>query len=253
MRKEREGGITRKEFLKKAIAGTFAYFACKTFTDVLPGVANAIDEITRDKLEPSQKKFPEIKDPETIENSITKPQEVEINRKKIASAFTPSVQYWNDSIQRWALVSGLDPDLLATVIQIESCGDPDAISRSGAMGLFQVMPFNFPKEAQKDPQRMLNTELNASIATQILKKLLDKTKKDVLLALAAYNGGNVVLNNPNNPEKWPEETRRYYKWANIYLEVKKDPSNSPTLKEWLSFGGASLCEKAEERLGISKN
>ena len=37
----------------------------------------------------------------------------------------------------------LDPDIIATIIQIESCGNPAARSTAGAQGLFQVMPFHF--------------------------------------------------------------------------------------------------------------
>ena len=61
----------------------------------------------------------------------------------VSSGFTPQVMRWRDDIQRWAARSGLAPDLIATVIQIESCGDPRAVYGSGAMGLFQVMPFHF--------------------------------------------------------------------------------------------------------------
>lgn len=180
------------------------------------------------------------------------PTKESTSKGKIAEAFTKSVQYWRNSLERWAESAGLDPNLLATVMQIESCGDPNAISPSEAMGLFQVMPFNFPEEAQKDPQRMLNTELNAQVATGILKNLLEKTNGNVRLALAAYNGGNIVLNNPDNTEKWPKQTQRYYEWARIYEEVKQDPQQSPTLNKWLSFGGTSLCKQAEERLGINQ-
>ena len=53
------------------------------------------------------------------------------------------VQYWSTSLSRWAAAAGLDPNMAAVVMQIESCGDPSATSRSGAIGLFQVMPYHF--------------------------------------------------------------------------------------------------------------
>ena len=52
----------------------------------------------------------------------------------ISPVFQPEVQYWSAAIQVWASAAGLDPNLVATVMQIESCGDPRARSRAGAMG-----------------------------------------------------------------------------------------------------------------------
>ncbi|MBI1856315.1 MAG: transglycosylase SLT domain-containing protein [Chloroflexi bacterium] len=53
------------------------------------------------------------------------------------------MDYWAAAISRWANASNLDPNLVAVVMQIESCGNPSARSSAGAMGLFQVMPFHF--------------------------------------------------------------------------------------------------------------
>ena len=61
---------------------------------------------------------------------------------RIASFFTPEIQYWESNILAWAEEKGLDPNLVATVMQIESCGDPLAESPAGAIGLFQVMPYH---------------------------------------------------------------------------------------------------------------
>lgn len=62
---------------------------------------------------------------------------------ELAPFFTPEVDYWAAAISRWANASNLDPNLVAVVMQIESCGNPSARSSAGAMGLFQVMPFHF--------------------------------------------------------------------------------------------------------------
>ena len=62
---------------------------------------------------------------------------------RLAPLFTPEVQYWDISILRWSEISNLDPNLIATVMQIGSCGDEFARSSAGAVGLFQVMPFHF--------------------------------------------------------------------------------------------------------------
>src|SRR5688500_10923905 len=61
----------------------------------------------------------------------------------VAPLFTNEIDYWSSDLVRWANAYDLDPNLLATVMQIESCGHPTVVSRAGAQGLFQVMPFHF--------------------------------------------------------------------------------------------------------------
>src|SRR5919197_1910450 len=79
----------------------------------------------------------------------------------LSPIFTKEVQHWGNDIVRWAKTSSMDPNLVATIMQIESCGDPRATSRSGAMGLFQVMPFHFhfgenPYDPETNALRGLN-------------------------------------------------------------------------------------------------
>src|SRR5690349_9199370 len=54
----------------------------------------------------------------------------------LSPIFTPEVQHWADKIVGWSAVFKLDPNLAATVMQIESCGAPAVVSGSGAQGLF---------------------------------------------------------------------------------------------------------------------
>ena len=61
----------------------------------------------------------------------------------LAPIFTPEVQHWAGQIIAWSNYFKIDPNLAATVMQIESCGAPGVTSGSGAQGLFQVMPFHF--------------------------------------------------------------------------------------------------------------
>src|SRR5688572_15901673 len=59
----------------------------------------------------------------------------------------PLSPYWDRSIDQWStqigMVAhsyGLDPDLIASVVNAESNGIPDGISYMGAVGLMGVMP-----------------------------------------------------------------------------------------------------------------
>src|SRR5687768_4214941 len=47
----------------------------------------------------------------------------------LSPIFTEEVQHWANDIVRWASAASVDPNLAAVVMQIESCGDPRALSR----------------------------------------------------------------------------------------------------------------------------
>ena len=165
--------------------------------------------------------------------------------RPLSAVFRPEVQYWSGAIRVWASAAGLDPNLVATVMQIESCGDPSARSRAGAMGLFQVMPFHFA--GGEDPY---HPDTNAARGLAYLKRSLDAANGDPRLALAGYNGGIGVISRPEY--NWPGETQRYAYWGSgIYSEASDGSAVSLRLQEWFTTSGASLCHQAHSRLGIS--
>jgi hypothetical protein len=162
----------------------------------------------------------------------------------IAPLFTSEVDYWGDSIRRWASEYNLDPNLMATVMQIESCGWADAASHAGAQGLFQVMPFHFaPGEVYIDP------DTNAMRSANFLNECLAWSNGDTGLAMACYNGGPSITQRAYNT--WPDETQRYYMWGTgIYQDAVKNLDQSTTLTTWLNAGGSSLCTSAAASQGV---
>lgn len=162
----------------------------------------------------------------------------------LSPIFTREVQQWGSDILRWANASSLDPNLLATVMQIESCGDPRALSRAGAMGLFQVMPFHFLfGENGFDP------ETNALRGANYLARSLQTANGDARLALAGYNGGIGVIS--RGEWTWHAETQRYVRYgAPIYNDARSGVSSSVALDEWYHRYGAGLCRQAANRLEI---
>ena len=163
----------------------------------------------------------------------------------LSPVFTPEVQYWDGRIQVWASAVGLDPNLVATVMQVESCGDPRALSRAGAMGLFQVMPYHFT--ASDDPYA---PDTNALRGLGYLWRSLETANGDPRLALAGYNGGIGMIG--RSESDWTEQTQRYAYWGSgIYSEASSGASNSIRLQEWLDANGISLCRQAHDRLGIN--
>ncbi len=156
----------------------------------------------------------------------------------LSVVFSPSVLAWSDQILQWSHRYQLDPDLIATVMQIESCGDPTAVSSAGAAGLFQVMPFHF-----LEGENPFHPEDNARRGLSYLAACLAHADGEVALALAAYNGGQSLLALPT--ERWPAETRRYVMWGtSILREIRAGTGESPTLRQWLAAGGESLCRRA---------
>ena len=161
----------------------------------------------------------------------------------LAPLFTPEVDHWSVSISRWAGASNLDPNLVAVIMQIESCGNPFARSSAGAIGLFQVMPYHFLIiDNPYDP------DTNAARGLAYLKRSLDTANGQINLALAGYNGGISLIASGVRPA----ETLRYIYWgAGIYADATQGLGESPRLNEWLNAGGASLCRQARIRLGLN--
>jgi soluble lytic murein transglycosylase-like protein len=162
----------------------------------------------------------------------------------LSPIFRREVLYWADSIVRWASASNLDPNLVATIMQIESCGDPRAISSAGAMGLFQVMPFHFA--ATENPY---NPETNATRGLNYLVRSLAAANGDARLAMAGYNGGISVIYRPE--WNWHAQTKRYVQYgAPIYSDAISGVNPSNALNEWYTKYGVSLCNQASQRLGL---
>ena len=162
----------------------------------------------------------------------------------ISPIFRIEIHHWADSISKWAAASQLDPNLVATIMQIESCGDPRARSSAGAMGLFQVMPFHF--YAVDDPY---NPDTNAARGLAYLAKSLATGGGNARLAMAGYNGGIGLIG--RGEWTWPAQTNRYVQYGvPIYEDARNGLTSSPALNEWYEKYGVSLCRQASQRLGL---
>lgn len=91
------------------------------------------------------------------------------------------------AVHREASKAELKPDLVLALIEIESRFDNYAISRAGAQGLMQVMPF-WKKEIGRPDDNLTDINTNLSYGCRILQFYLQKEKGNWMHALARYNG-----------------------------------------------------------------
>lgn len=81
----------------------------------------------------------------------------------------------------------LRPELVLAVIEVESRFNRFAISKAGAMGLMQVMPF-WLKEIGRPDDNLFDIQTNLRMGCTILRYYMDKENNDLTAALARYNG-----------------------------------------------------------------
>ena len=116
---------------------------------------------------------------------------------------------------------GLEPQLLAAVIYTESKFDARARSRSGAIGLMQLLPETAKGIAARTGGRsfevadLYDPEINVRYGSWYLRHLLAKYDGNLRKALSAYNGGQ------GNVDRGVEyaETREYVRRVRELREV----------------------------------
>ena len=96
---------------------------------------------------------------------------------------------------------GVEPNLIKAVIKAESDFNDMAVSRKGAQGLMQLMPYTANAMEIDDP---FSPEENIKAGTQYLSQLLNQYKNNKSLALAAYNAGPEVVKAYKGVPPFPE-------------------------------------------------
>jgi len=114
----------------------------------------------------------------------------------LSQSYPQAIMQWCQLIERYARDNGLDPNLVSAVMLQESAGQPDAYSKSGAVGLMQVMPSdgkaasfmckNGPCFSDRPTMNELfDPEYNLAYATRMLADLIAR-HGDIRNALRAY-------------------------------------------------------------------
>ena len=142
-----------------------------------------------------------------------------------------TISAYDDLMQRIGEEEGQDWLLMSSIAYNESRFQNDLVSRSGAIGIMQIMPivgkqFNVSKVDIAEP------ETNIRLAVMLLGKLEAMLKMPastpqsdrISIILASYNGGighvfdarRLARNNGENPNSWEVVAR--------YLRAKADPA-----------------------------
>ncbi len=143
-----------------------------------------------------------IMDPNSIDNSDENP----INRNPHDLYFLYPI-FFIDTIRTMAKKYTVDPFLISAIIHEESQFKISATSKSGAIGLMQLLPQTAKLIADKCEIKYSTTEelyspfLNIRLGTHFLKNMLTQWHDNKILSLASYNGG------PTNVTKWLKDQK----------------------------------------------
>jgi len=126
---------------------------------------------------------------------------------------SPAKGKWDTIIAREANAQGVNPDLVAAVVQKESAGQTHRdgkpiTSYSGAVGLMQLMPATARALGVSDSTDAVQ---NIRGGTKLLASLSKKYNGDTAKVLAAYNAGEKVVDKAiaKNPVDWRGAMRQF--------------------------------------------
>lgn len=102
-----------------------------------------------------------------------------------STAVTSRVMALAPLVNKAASAADIDTALLMAVIDVESGGNPQAVSPKGATGLMQLMPGTGARHGAKN---LFDPRQNLAAGARYLRQLM-RQFGDVQLALAAYNAG----------------------------------------------------------------
>ena len=132
------------------------------------------------------------------------PQGQAVRAPRMQSLQTMAETYGKDILLA-TLDTDVSPALVLAVMGVESGGNPEAVSSSGAVGLMQLIPATadrFGVEDSTDPAQ------NIKGGVAYLDWLLDEFNNDPVMVIAAYNAGEGAVRDNNGVPPFAE-TRDY--------------------------------------------
>ena len=116
-----------------------------------------------------------------------------------------------ESVRTAGTANNIDPWLILAFIKVESDGRPQAVSKSGALGLMQLLPSTGQEVSFKlneewtGPEQLFDVDTNIRYGTHYLRQLFDRFDS-MQAAIAAYNWGpNHIARRIKRNAKLPSE------------------------------------------------
>jgi len=127
-------------------------------------------------------------------------------------------QPYMDLVANFSKTTGVEPFVIFAIMKRESAFNKDAVSRSGALGLMQLMPYTAERfEPGLDQKKLKDAETNVRLASLYLKKLFEKYDGNLIYIAAAYNAGEESLD-------------RWVKWYGSKLDKIEFIENIPYME-----------------------
>jgi soluble lytic murein transglycosylase len=128
--------------------------------------------------------------------------------KSLRAAPDPESTAWMmEYADRYSRAHNLSPALVRAIIRAESNGNRNAVSRKGAQGMMQLMPFTSKRLKVSDP---FDPVENIEGGVKYIKELLGSFSGNVEYAVAAYNAGPAAVRKYGGIPPY-KETRTYVK------------------------------------------
>lgn len=156
----------------------------------------------------------------------------------------PGVERWAPALNEAAQRHGVDPALLAIVTLVESMGDPNVKSPSGAVGLMQLMPATAADIARVrqlsgyTEARLLEPAYNVDLGAWYLAEQMAAfgaqalDDKSVGMAAMAYNAGPKLARAFLEGKAPMSEEARNYRDLVVGMWNDRDRPESPTFSAW---------------------
>ncbi len=119
----------------------------------------------------------------------------------------------NEIVDEISAKNNVDPNLVKSVIKVESNFNPDATSHVGAMGLMQLMPKTASALGVSDPYDIYQ---NIDGGIRLIRTLLNSFSGNTKLALAAYNAGSKRVMDCGDVPPIPETQNYVRKVLELY-------------------------------------
>jgi soluble lytic murein transglycosylase-like protein len=158
-----------------------------------------------------------------IAEAVVPPRVVDASAPDLEPAAQPSGI--DEAVLRIAAEHSLSPQLIHSVIKVESNYNANAVSSKGALGLMQLIPATARRFGVSD---VFNPVQNIQGGAKYLRYLLDLYNEDYPLALAAYNAGEAAVARYGGVPPFAE-TQNYVILVRRQLELAKKAAAAKTV------------------------